>query len=351
MTLIAPFVPRRESDKKPKRKPPRRTSTPNPGRQGAGRQGSPPKPAHWTATGTSATGSSRSATQQSLLDQLASQRAGEIGAGGGKVKEPSEVTRFWATLSPDQRRQVKMQMWWAGLYGDNDPPALNSSMLTPFDMGALQSLIEVAEPNGGLGAARLVLSQMADAGVQQGVPLGRTPDDPAKAYEEALAKALQEKYDATKKVALGVEAENLLRQYAHNQGLEFNNDSYKKWASSIVSMDSSFEEIQRNILNNYVLNSFPSWRKELEAGATVKDLASPYISTMSRILELPDTDINLYDPHIKHAMQGNGTDEKVPMWRFEQELMNDSRWERTSGAKDAASNIASMLMNTFGVNA
>lgn len=280
--------------------------------------------------------------------QAAEDRAREASRG---LKEPSAATQFWASLSPSARRTVKQQMWWAGLYGDTDPPALGSSMLTPYDMGALESLLAVAEPNGGIVGAATVLEEMAAAGQQQGIPLGRTPEDPTKAYEDALAKALQEKYDKTNRVKMGVEAENILRQYTHAQGLQFNDDSYKKWASDIVSMDTTVEEVQRGLLNNYVMNSFPAWRKELEAGATVKDLASPYAATMARILEVPETDIDLYDPHIKRVMQGSGTEEKVPLWQFEQQLMADPRWERTSNAKSAASNIASMLSNTFGVNA
>jgi hypothetical protein len=84
------------------------------------------------------------------------------------------------------------------------------------------------------------------------------------------------------------------------------------------------------------------------------DLASPYISSMAQILELPAGDINLFDPLIKKALQykdpKKGGPKAMPLWAFEQELRSTSQWRQTKNAQDSMMQVGHQVLVDFGMS-
>ena len=83
----------------------------------------------------------------------------------------------------------------------------------------------------------------------------------------------------------------------------------------------------------------------------MKTLASPYIQSMSDILEIPDTAIDLFDPQIRSAMAYTLPDGKVgtkSIYNFEKELRKDDRWQYTNKAREQAASVATTVLRDFG---
>lgn len=98
-------------------------------------------------------------------------------------------------------------------------------------------------------------------------------------------------------------------------------------------------------------NAFPSLGEKIKQGIDLKTLADPYIQSMSNILEIPDTGIDLFDPKIRSALAFTTPDGKVgtkSIYDFEKELRQDPRWQYTNNAREQASSVATTVLKDFG---
>ena len=111
------------------------------------------------------------------------------------------------------------------------------------------------------------------------------------------------------------------------------------------------QDMKSQILNK-AKASFPQWTKQLEGGQTVADIASPYLQSMSEILELPPGSVNLFDTTVKKALNytnpGTLAKEAKPLWQFENELRADPRWRKTKNAQDSLFQVGHQVLADFG---
>lgn len=113
--------------------------------------------------------------------------------------------------------------------------------------------------------------------------------------------------------------------------------------------DSNF---YKNYFTRVAKQSYPSYAEQIDGGATVKDIAEPYMQSMAQTLELDQNALTLNDPMIKRAMQSvdpaTGKPTSKPLWQFEKELRQDNRWQYTDNAKSLYSSVAASLGQMFG---
>lgn len=157
--------------------------------------------------------------------------------------------------------------------------------------------------------------------------------------------------------------EDQLRQYANQMGVRVSDG----WLlSSIRNVSSGASTIQaaKDGLMDYAITAFPGWEKQIRAGQTMEDIASPYKEAMGRILELPPSQVSVFDPTIRKALMVNNTTtpstghansgastvtpQATPMWQFEQQLRQDPRWLKTNNADQALSGVAHKVLTDFG---
>lgn len=100
---------------------------------------------------------------------------------------------------------------------------------------------------------------------------------------------------------------------------------------------------------------YPSLAPQIESGLTVRDVADPYIQTMSKLLEVNPQTVTMNDPMIKRALQGsittsNGssTATTTPLWQFEQQVRSDPRWKYTDNANASAADLAMQIGRNWG---
>ena len=140
-----------------------------------------------------------------------------------------------------------------------------------------------------------------------------------------------------------------LQQLTRNLGLGYSPQQLEAQAINVTSGKETFEQIEYS-LRNIAGEAFPAFKDRILAGETISQIASPYVSSMSRILEMPDSSIDLSDPNneIRKALIGDGKTPK-PLWAFEQDLFKDARWQYTSNARKTIDDVSMNILQRFGV--
>ena len=141
-----------------------------------------------------------------------------------------------------------------------------------------------------------------------------------------------------------------LKNLASDNGLMLSDDAATSYSNKIVAglID---ENTAFNNIRESAANAFPALADKIKAGIDVKTLADPYIQSMSNILEVPDTAIDLFDPKIRNAMAFTLPDGKVgtkSIYDFEKELRRDPRWQYTNKAREQAADVATTVLRDFG---
>jgi hypothetical protein len=142
-----------------------------------------------------------------------------------------------------------------------------------------------------------------------------------------------------------------LKEAAANYGVSFSRDGIDSAVRHIVAGRATVDDYTNNFMSQ-AEKAFPTWAKQIAAGQTTRQIADPYIQTMSQILEIPQTKIDLYDPTIRKALQSTDPEASspttLPMWKFEQQLRSDPRWDKTQNAADAAYQVVHQIGNDWG---
>lgn len=143
-----------------------------------------------------------------------------------------------------------------------------------------------------------------------------------------------------------------IMSYAYEMGVRLSDAYVDSFAKRITQGTASLQEIEDNIRRT-AKAQFTQWSKQIDGGQTVADLASPYFQSMATILEVPPGSVNLFDPTIKKALQwkdpSTAQNAIKPMWQFENELREDSRWLKTKNAQDSSMQIAHQVLSDFGL--
>ena len=141
-----------------------------------------------------------------------------------------------------------------------------------------------------------------------------------------------------------------LKNFASDNGLRLSDQAATAYANNIVAgvID---ENTAFNTVRESAANAFPSLGDKIKSGIDLKTLADPYIQSMSNILEIPDSGIDLFDPKIRSALAYTLPDGKVgtkSIYDFEKELRQDPRWQFTNNARSQAADVASQVLKDFG---
>lgn len=143
-----------------------------------------------------------------------------------------------------------------------------------------------------------------------------------------------------------VQVKNLAAQNGINLSDSAATDYATNIAAGKLDPDTAYNTIRES-----AAAAFPALADKIKAGINVKTLADPYIQSMSNILEIPDTGIDLFDPKIRSAMAYTLPDGKVgtkSIYDFEKELRQDPRWQYTNNARQQAASVASTVLKDFG---
>lgn len=237
-------------------------------------------------------------------------------------------TKWWKETSATRRE--------AQVLKKTDPATWNAQM----DATILQVRQLAAEIGAAIPASKL--SKIAKDILETGMD------------ENAIRYAIGGYVEFTKKGTLRGEAgmhEYTMKQYAYEMGVKLSDQAIKNQAARVVKKVATTQDFEDEI-RVQAKSMFPAYEQQIDAGATVRDIATPYMSLMADELEIPDQSIDVMDPRIKKAMNGldaNGKPGGVSLNEFQSQLRNDPRWAKTSKAQDAATNVGLKVLKDMGL--
>jgi hypothetical protein len=159
----------------------------------------------------------------------------------------------------------------------------------------------------------------------------------------------------------GGEAANVMSQLksiANDYGLNSLNvpgsNYFSEAAQSILLGKSTVDTWKQDIVNTAKQNYKP-YAAQLDAGITLKSIASPYINTIANLLEIPPDTVDLsqatgYGKMVSNALMGSDPANPVSMTlsQFEQQVKQDPRWAMTNNARDTVMGGVGGLLKMLG---
>jgi hypothetical protein len=123
-------------------------------------------------------------------------------------------------------------------------------------------------------------------------------------------------------------------------------DYANKAVAGVIDADTVFSTLRES-----AASAFPQLADKIKSGIDLRTLADPYIQSMSNLLEIPYTAIDLFDPKIRGALSYTQADGKVgtkSIYDFEKELRKDVRWQYTNNAKKEVADTTLRVLQDFG---
>lgn len=144
-------------------------------------------------------------------------------------------------------------------------------------------------------------------------------------------------------------------QTAYRNGVNVTRDWANKFAVQIGAGNYTLEDAQRQI-RSMAAGLAPGFKKELEGGMDLYDIATPYMQSMAQTLELNPSEIDLFDPTIRKALSTGTVDDKgkptagsTPLWQFEQTLRQDPRYMKTQQAQNSVMSVGKKVLSDMGL--
>jgi hypothetical protein len=141
-----------------------------------------------------------------------------------------------------------------------------------------------------------------------------------------------------------------VKNLAYDNGVALSDSAAMSYATKIVAGQLD-ENTAFSTIRESASNAFPAYADKIKAGIDLKTLADPYIQSMSNILEIPSSAIDLFDPKVRSAMSFTLPDGKVgakSIYDFEKELRQDDRWQYTNQARKEVADVTLKVLRDFG---
>lgn len=150
---------------------------------------------------------------------------------------------------------------------------------------------------------------------------------------------------------IAAQAANAIKKTAYDLGVAVTEDSTLNNAQYLVRGLTTMEKIQGS-LRQSAAGLYPAFADQIGAGATVQDLAQPYTQVLAQELQLPETDIDVFSPKIKAALNRTGPDGKpapLSLTEFQRMVRDDPAWKRTPQAANQAMSIGRQVLADMGL--
>jgi hypothetical protein len=142
-----------------------------------------------------------------------------------------------------------------------------------------------------------------------------------------------------------------MQQSAWRNGVKVNSKGYEWWAQAIAEGSHTVDDFSK-LMRKSAQSMAPGFADQLKAGMDLFDVASPYMQSMSTLLEKNPADIDLFTPQIRSALSHRGADGKLQSMtisEFEQGIRNTHDWMKTDQAQDQTMAVAHQVLNDWGL--
>lgn len=172
------------------------------------------------------------------------------------------------------------------------------------------------------------------------------------ARQELMTRELGARVGADGAALAGTSANiaDVLKQTAEANGLKYSDAYYADAARRVAIGVTTAEDAQRQVRED-AASKWPTYADQIRAGANARDLASAYINTYAKVMEMDPYSVSLDDPKLRAAMTGvdeKGNFKPLGLWEFEQSLRKDPKWMDTKQAQDEVSSIGVGVLQRMG---
>ncbi|NJP50088.1 C40 family peptidase [Streptomyces sp. SBST2-5] len=146
-------------------------------------------------------------------------------------------------------------------------------------------------------------------------------------------------------------AAKAIKEEAYKYGVSVTEQSVLNNAQYLVRGLTTMEKIQASIREQSI-GLYPAFAEQIKAGASIQDLAQPYVQILAEELGLPETDVNVFTPKIKAALNRaneKGEPEPMSLHEFTMLVRNDPRWRKTPGVAEKTMNIGRQVLADMGL--
>lgn len=241
--------------------------------------------------------------------------------------------------------QVKNSNWWK----KNSETARQAQVLQKTDPATYKAQME---------AARVAARQMA---VKSGAVLSdKNVETLAKnmvhfGWQEAQVANFLGQYvqfsDTQSAGGMAGAAARAIKEEAYKNGVSVTEQSVLNNAQYIVRGLTTMEKVTAS-MREQSASLYPAFAEQIKAGASVQDLAQPYVQVVAQELGVPETDINVFNARVKQAMNranSKGEPQAMSLNDFTQLVRNDPEWRRQPGVADRTLNIGRQVLNDMGL--
>jgi hypothetical protein len=154
--------------------------------------------------------------------------------------------------------------------------------------------------------------------------------------------------------------ETFIKATAADYGVKVSDSRTGDWLGRTLRGDFTEENIV-DLVTDMARTRYPGLAELLDQGRTVADVAEPYRDSYARLLEVPFSTVDLFDPMLQKALQGTRstatkTNASEPpqiqnLSDFERGLRRDSRWQFTNNAKQATMDATIGVLRDWGLHA
>lgn len=146
--------------------------------------------------------------------------------------------------------------------------------------------------------------------------------------------------------------EDRVRQAAFDYGINLSDGQVGDYVGGMMSGRYSAESVT-DFIRDQARAKYAGLGPYLEMGFSVRQVADPYVSSYSRLLEKSPDTVDLQDPLIQKALQGQPNERGMPqmqsLYDFEKGLRKDPRWLQTSNAHDEVNSAMTTVLRDFGL--
>ena len=144
------------------------------------------------------------------------------------------------------------------------------------------------------------------------------------------------------------------RQALATANADYGTNYSQQWIDGVsesIASGSTTQQYWTDQMKSLAKSKYSAWGSQIDAGLTMKQIASPYIQAYSNILGVDPATITLGDKLLNQALQGNDPTKPaaMPLWDFEKAVRQDPRWATSKDAMDSLSNVGSTILRQWGL--
>lgn len=143
-----------------------------------------------------------------------------------------------------------------------------------------------------------------------------------------------------------------IREYAADMGIPLGNTFVNQNTQQIVAGTNSLNAIRAQIATQAAA-AFPAFADQINKGMTVGQIAMPYATTLSQVLEQNPNSVDLFNPLLRQALQYKDPKTGAPavkqVYDYERDLRQNPLWFKTNNARESMMGTGQQVLSDMGL--